>query len=199
MAIAKSAHSPEERLLKLLRADSGSKQNQRHPFNKREVKPGLAQFGSANIIKKTNLFLLFLFVVCLIRLLFKFFAPSVYKIRMEEIKLYESDISASSNADITRPEPVTFDGLSRNDLFLPAYSAAQNAPPVQTGYDALSGLTLMGIISGENPQAIIEDRKDGKAHFLFKGERVRDFRIKDILDGKIIIISGTQEEFELKL
>ncbi len=63
---------------------------------------------------------------------------------------------------------------------------------------AIQDLNLLGIVSGDNPQAIIEDKKSQKTYFLKKGDFLGDFELKDIQKGKVILdLSGQQ--FELSL
>lgn len=199
MAIDKPHPSPEERLLKLLRVNPSNRQSQRPAADKKEYKFKMPQFFSTNIIKKTNIFLLFVLVCSFVYLLFKLFIPSDYKNRLEKLKLTEPDAIESRQLSIPQPKPIDFEMFRRNDLFVLSYNDRQGAQATTSNHDVLSGLILMGIISGENPQAIIEDKKANKTYFLFKGERFQDFKVKDILDGKVIIITGAQEEFELKL
>ncbi|OGX22913.1 MAG: hypothetical protein A3J51_00835 [Omnitrophica WOR_2 bacterium RIFCSPHIGHO2_02_FULL_45_21] len=64
--------------------------------------------------------------------------------------------------------------------------------------ELLKGYTLAGVITGENPQAIVEDKTSKKAYFLNKGQYLGDFKIDDIMEGKIILeLKG--QRFELSL
>lgn len=58
--------------------------------------------------------------------------------------------------------------------------------------DAIKDYSLLGVISGENPQAIIEDKKTKQTLYLQKGQSLGEFKISDIQDGKIILESGGQ-------
>ncbi len=53
--------------------------------------------------------------------------------------------------------------------------------------DISSNLTLVGIIAGENPQAIIEDKKTQKTYYLNKKQSFNGFTIDDISDGKVVL------------
>jgi hypothetical protein len=68
--------------------------------------------------------------------------------------------------------------------------------PVQIGVSDLSNLQLVGIISGENPQAVIEDKKTQKSFYASKGQSIGDFQVADILEGKVIL-SRQGRQYEL--
>lgn len=72
-------------------------------------------------------------------------------------------------------------------------SAAQAGP-----LELLSNYSLSGVVSGERPQAIIEDKKAQKTYFLNKGQYLGEFRIDDIMEGKVIFDFNGQK-FELSL
>lgn len=63
---------------------------------------------------------------------------------------------------------------------------------------SIQDLSLMGIISGDNPQAAIQDKKTQKVYYVSKGESVADFLIEDIQDGKIIL-GYKGQRYELRL
>lgn len=66
------------------------------------------------------------------------------------------------------------------------------------GMGSIQDLSLMGIISGDNPQAAIQDKKTQKVYYVSKGESVADFLIEDIQDGKIIL-GYKGQRYELRL
>jgi type II secretory pathway component PulC len=49
------------------------------------------------------------------------------------------------------------------------------------------GLKLVGISLGENPSAMIEDKDEGKTHFLTQGDKIREFKVESILIDKVIL------------
>ncbi len=53
--------------------------------------------------------------------------------------------------------------------------------------DLLKDMVLLGIVSGENPQAIIEDKNTQKTYYLSKGQFIGEFQVTDIREGKIIL------------
>ncbi len=53
--------------------------------------------------------------------------------------------------------------------------------------DILKEISLVGIISGDNPQAVIEDKRSQKTLYVAKGQSVGAFLVAEILEGKIIL------------
>ncbi len=53
--------------------------------------------------------------------------------------------------------------------------------------DLVKGLSLVGIIPGNQPQVIIEDKRNGQTLFLKKGDMIDNIRVKDILNGRVIL------------
>lgn len=101
-----------------------------------------------------------------------------------------------------RPQPSTdipsnADALIERDLFRPPVAApATNIP--QASYEKLKDLSLKGIIAGDKPQAIIEDEKNKKSFFLYKGESINDITVEDIQSDRVILrVNG--EVLELTL
>lgn len=92
--------------------------------------------------------------------------------------------------------------IGRRDLFKPQQP---EVPPerssektLEAAYNKLNDLSLIGIIAGEKPQAVIEDRKNQKTYFLYKGQTVNQMRVEDILGDRVIFVFEG-ERFELSL
>ena len=91
--------------------------------------------------------------------------------------------------------------ISKRNLFkVPAQFQAQdkNMPVKTAPSELLKSYSLSGVITGENPQAIIEDSASKKTYFLNKGQYLGDFKIDDIIEGKVILELRGQR-FELSL
>jgi len=104
----------------------------------------------------------------------------------------------SSGALITPPSVRGIDSylgpvLGKN-IFAAREMEAQS--PTQVGVSDLNSLQLVGIISGENPQAVIEDKKSQKSFYVSKGQSIGDFQVADILEGKVIL-SRQGRQYEL--
>ena len=59
-------------------------------------------------------------------------------------------------------------------------------------------LSLIGIIAGNRPQAIIEEKKSGKSYFVYKGGSVGQTKVVDILEDSVVMEYQGQN-FELVL
>ena len=90
---------------------------------------------------------------------------------------------------------------------MPLVSAAATRPlfeiperrasePVSTGPPGLSDqevqgmtaqLTLIGVVSGDPPQAIIEDAQNQKTSFVSAGQMVRGFLVEEVHEDRVIL------------
>lgn len=72
--------------------------------------------------------------------------------------------------------------------------------PARTALDVdiTKVINLVGIISGANPQAVIEDKKTQKTYYVSQGQWIGEFQLEEILEGKIVLNQNGQR-FELSL
>lgn len=77
-------------------------------------------------------------------------------------------------------------------------SAVAVAPSVQASKLA-ARLTLLGIVSGEEPQAIIEDSQTQKTYFVSEGQAVVDGAIVESIGSNRIVLNFLGETIELNL
>ena len=61
-----------------------------------------------------------------------------------------------------------------------------------------SNLNLLGIVSGEDNQAIIEDKNLKKTYFLYKGDSLSEMKVLDIT-GNSVILDYKGEKIELNI
>ncbi len=92
--------------------------------------------------------------------------------------------------------------VGRRELFKPVRSEVQERAASQaaseSAQDKLKDLSLIGIIAGEKPQAVIEDRKIQKTYFLNKGQAVNQLTVEDILEDRVIFdFEGEKLELDL--
>jgi len=64
--------------------------------------------------------------------------------------------------------------------------------------ELVKDLNLMGIITGDNDQVIIEDKKAKKTFFLYESDRLGEFKVYDIKESGVIL-DYKGEKIELKL
>ncbi len=53
--------------------------------------------------------------------------------------------------------------------------------------DLVKNLNILGIVAGDNNQAIIEDKQSKKTYFLYKGDSFGEFKVLDIKDSGVIL------------
>lgn len=58
--------------------------------------------------------------------------------------------------------------------------------------ELVKDLRLVGIVPGDEPQAIIEDKKNGQTLFLKKGEQIEGIEIRQIQDGRVVLGFGEE-------
>ena len=63
---------------------------------------------------------------------------------------------------------------------------------------AVKNLNLLGIITADSNQAIIEDKESKKTFFLYKGDGFGEFKVYDIKDNGVVL-EHRGEKIELKM
>lgn len=179
--------SPEERLLKLIRGEK--KAAELFPkegtavFSLERVWCSQKTFG---IVKWTLFVLLFAacayFIFCILR-------PKVYSGRFNSQKLPEESIleeELASGRDVKSIDAYLKD-IGDRQIFnkIALEEPSKQADVVKT--DAVKDINLLGIISGDNPQAILEDKNTQKTYYLNIGQSIADFVVEDIKDGRVIL------------
>ena len=53
--------------------------------------------------------------------------------------------------------------------------------------DAAGNIGLVGIIAGDNPQAVIEDKKSQKTYYMTKGESFNGFIVEEVSQGRVVL------------
>lgn len=119
-------------------------------------------------------------------------------IKMPQIvKQTAADISLQGQAE---KKPITFyqTTMTEKHIFASSGQAEADKPLGIASGDMVKDFSLVGIISGANPQAIVEDKKSQKTYYVNKGQAVGEFQVEDILEGKIILNYNGQR-YELYL
>jgi hypothetical protein len=90
------------------------------------------------------------------------------------------------------------EAVAGRDIFKAAATGDSSRPLSAASVDFMKDLTLIGIVSGDNPQAIIEDKKASKTFYLSKNEFIGEAQVEDILEGKVILqFRGQRYELHL--
>lgn len=107
-------------------------------------------------------------------------------------------VEAKEGADSPKPYNYYAADIDGRNIFLPQESDVSTAPAGPSAEEIKANLSLIGIIAGDKPQAIIEDKKMGKSYFLYKGGSAGQAKIIEIMEDKVLVEYGG-ETFELVL
>jgi len=219
--------SPEERLLRLIRSKTpkamsaeGQKEAVPAPIPKAErpsskpsampapARPSVGRKArrSINILRAESLNLI---LIILLAGLSMYFIPLFLKRPKDIVQNLEERIKSQEKSTKQAEEGLTSPPFSyfseqvgARNIFSPvakeenaSQATVEEGPKLE---DIKAQFNLLGVIGGESPQAIIEDKKTQKSYFLNKGSTFDDIQVKDILDDKVILIYKGQE-FELVL
>ena len=112
--------------------------------------------------------------------------------------------SVGTSAAVPRQDIPSFAASASRPLFGSSAAATSPAPSGRTsqttmGKQLTSRLTLVGIVSGNPPQAIIEDSEAKKNYFVSVGQAVADGAVlEQVLDNRVVLdLDG--EKIELSL
>lgn len=195
--------SPEEKLLRLIRGEKKDKFKQLVPASAEVSNLSAANpqpaFGK-NLLKliSPQLAIRLLLALACIFLLFSIIQPFFMKKPLPAAAQERGGLPQSQQPKIEESKPLASyqQEISGKELFGSGHT--ENAPAAAIDTNLMENLALVGIISGDNPQAIIEDIKSKKTYYLTKGQYIGAFLIVDIQEGKIIINhSGKRYEMAL--
>ncbi len=144
--------------------------------NKFKLKKDLKMFTKINIILVAVIIVIFA-VFLLDVFVFKNKNPEMPQnvlIKESEVQPVKEDIQ--EDADIVKEPP-------------------EDTAPVQ---DVKADLNLLGIVTGDNNQAIIEDKNLKKTFFLYKGDNIGELKVYDI-KGNAVILDYKGEKIELNI
>ncbi|MFH1753698.1 MAG: hypothetical protein ABH875_05895 [Candidatus Omnitrophota bacterium] len=121
-----------------------------------------------------------------------------------------TDISLSSTGEERRAKPVEeieikphsyySQGMRSKEVFRPTIGQEEpkNLEPQILPDEIIGNLALLGIVTGDIPQAIIEDKKLQKSIFLKEGQSIGGVLLKAIDEGSVTVVYRG-EEFSLSL
>lgn len=200
--------SPEERLLHLIRKGNSKESSVKppekkanktafahRPFKLPKLKLPLPEDLSSRI-------LLGVIAVLVVFLLLSFIIVSSGRIEQKVFMFselaeteYFDEFETPGGAQDEAVEPVSYYAgpIASRDLFTAKAATAEKEKPLPNVMQKISKLRLQGIISGLDPQAIIEDIQTKQTHFLSVGERIGDIELREILPGKVILYYYGQE------
>lgn len=194
---------PEEKLLKLIRGERKPLQKvDSAPIADNTKKPGIKLFPRNFSIPTFNKAIKLLLVLSFLWLILLFLQPSYAPNKTKQLKPMAAKnlakkISPDAKEQI-KPYSFYLEGIKNRKIFSSA--AAEDTQKVigTASADLIKDINLVGIISGEEPQAVIEDKKAQKTYYLKKGQYIGELQLEDILEGKIVLEFNGQN-YELYL
>jgi len=140
--------------------------------------------------------------VSFLYLLYTFINPliNLKKTYIPEPLTMQAITSNIDQEDTLKPLEFYLKGISEKQIFATASAGLGSSSTLKSlsDTDLLKEISLVGIIGGDDPQAAIEDKKIQKTYYLKEGQFIRQFQIKDIQDGKVILdYRGERFEFYL--
>ncbi|MFH0840250.1 MAG: hypothetical protein V1883_04460 [Candidatus Omnitrophota bacterium] len=217
----KKDFSPEEKLLRLIKG-SARKDAEREKI---DIKSAMAYNGAAPSSsykgngrpaqKSASMALAFdiraistknvnpVLVVILIGLLIYFLADMIHnpyrgKEDAVESAVARETLGVKEKADSSQLYSYYAAGTGGRNIFLPQESDTPAVPEGPSVEEIGANLSLIGIIAGDKPQAIIEDKKAGKSYFLYKGGSAGQAKIVEIMEDRVLM-EYRNETFELVL
>jgi hypothetical protein len=209
--------SPEERLLRLIRGevkktikkDEGklfafdvmpSKQSIQHSHI--SIFSKLRHLISFNLI---NHLFLFILLILAIYLTIDFFINRPGNIERRIITMSgvgtttALEVPQDVETEAERDKPISYyiQAISSKNIFTADLETKQTQVS-PTFVEMVSKLKLQGIISGFNPQAVIQDTESKKTYFLSPGEYIGEIELRQILPGKVKL-GYYDQEMELAL
>ena len=201
---------PEERLLKLIKgAGRKDRQAQQAPASfdqaPRNSRPGpvpgawrpLPGFMRADRLQAA---LLAVFAAACLFLLASFVAPYMPSALLTEKELASPGAPRENVVPEAGRKPLEYyvEAVKDKSIFSSAAPAAAAEPVSIAEADLAKDINLLGVISGEKPEAVIEDKKIDKVFYVSRGMFIGDYQVQDIQDGKVIV-SRDGKRFELHL
>ncbi len=193
--------APEEKLLRLIRGqkkpvvlgDLPKKQSAQEKVKK--------EFGFVLNLTKIKNFSLGIFIlsslIFLLLLNWPAYTPKELVHQAVVIKQVALDIE-KNKADAGEDLDKYLAGAEKKQIFLLSSKTENAQVAAIAASELLKDLSLLGVITGDDPQAVVEDKLSQKTYYLKEGQFVREFKLKKIGEAKIILEYGG-DEFELHL
>lgn len=87
------------------------------------------------------------------------------------------------------------EAVSKKSVFLPTTpSTAMMASGANTEANPLQDIALVGILPGDVPQAILEDKKNQRSYYLSAGQSSNDITVEEIHADRVTVSAGGQKK-----
>ena len=163
--------TPEEKLLNLIKKDQ----------SKTRVRKELKIFTKINIL-----------LISIIAIVAVIFLADVFIFKQ---KTSEEIPAVDMQTKTPQAQPVAIEPKEDN---MPVLTDKAIDPKKMSKEEILGSLNLLGIITGENNQAIIEDKNLKKTFFLYKGDSLGELKVYDI-KSNMVILEYKGEKIELSI
>jgi hypothetical protein len=206
--------SPEEHLLNLIKNGKGNIKEVSSEIAKPEIvgatqsqdkalekKHVFIQVKIKNSKKKSfsfvNKILAVLLFFSLVYAALSFLYPFKEKERMNSATNRAGKETLAEN-DIAQAQPLSYysDSVSKRQMFkifeAPKPKTVEQQKPKITLQQLLGGYTFVGIIFGDVPQAIVEDKKSGQSFYLTSGQMLGDIKINNVEQGRVSVSLGDE-------
>jgi len=206
---------PEERLLRLIRGERKPKAQNPGLRPERGAETGVAKLSlpAAKISLshfaglKTRLsysgwkkIIVFIYFVSFAYFLAAFIYPwwGLRKIALPDAPQVQAGQIKAEPAKEVRPLQFYLRDIKSRAIFSSSPAVEQAAAVSGVNVDSIKDIKVVGIISGEKIQAVIEDAKSNKTYSVTKGQIIGEMQIEDITEGKVTIrYQGKLFEFSL--
>lgn len=199
--------SPEEKLLRLIKGEKKPKSqphlstqsiaiDQKTTQETADLKPPLKNpiYSLARIyLTSVNIekLMVVLIVISFIYLIASFIYPwtGLKKINLPGVSSEKIEEPKLESKEEPSPYESYLQGIRNRQIFgSPVVSSQQAAAPTGAAdADLIKDINLVGIISSDPPQAVIEDKRAQKTYYVSKGQFIGAFQVEDIQEGKIIL------------
>ena len=198
--------SPEEKLLRLIR---GQKKKEAVLGSPAVISKAIPKSAKPSLALAAQKYLSFLdikkiilagFIISCIYLVLTFSYPlyGLKRISLPKVSQEKAAGPEQGAKEEIRPVDYYLEGTERQIFTAPTASQEAGQPISVVGADLVKDISLIGIIAGETPQAVIEDKKAQKTLYVSRGQFIGELQVEDIQEGKIIL-SYKGQKFELYL
>jgi hypothetical protein len=214
----KDHNVPEEKLLRLIRGEK-KPSLQPHSTNSPATGPISSPAGNAQptikatrkdyaaalhillgmLRSKTTLWVLLLLPIIFLAASFVYSLAGFPRVAVSVLpqETVEDPLSITSSPE-TQHLDFYLEPVKSRSIFTSLVTEESQLSSIISDTESIKDLTLVGIISGENPQAIIEDKKAQKNYTVTQGQLIGSFKVEEILEGKVIL-SGKNQRYELSI
>ncbi len=193
---ARDNMTPEEKLLRLIRGKGKAEPKPAASVNGRSRAPDFkAEFDKktyfrigkfVTLINIEKLLIAGLALACLY-LLISFVYPFVAPKKITPPGIQPQSQVSEKESIRQKIEPFDYYGQSISGKQIFGQAGPEGAASAAINSNLIKDMNLVGIMAGENPQAIIEDKRTQRTSYVVKGQFIGEFQVEDIQEGKIIL------------